>query len=662
VRAARRRAIVVAVLGAAALLLAAAPAWAHAGLVSSTPASGATLAKAPTEVVMNFSEQPDLSLSVVHVLNTAGSNVEAGPVKVGANPKQLISPLPANLADGSYTVSWRVVSAEDGHLTAGVFAFGIGVAPTAPVTTAATPATPSPSTLSVIAKTLLYAGLSLAVGAVATALLAFGGHVPSRRVILPAAGVMTLLGAILMTVAERSTIAVGLSTLLRSRAGHAYIWLMIGAAATFVASLVAAFRPTTRWLIVLAVAAMATMEARVQGGHASAEGVRWIQIFVQWVHFVAVGVWVGGFVPVILRLRDRRGSEDDALTTEIRRYSTIAGFAVLAVVVTGVIRAISATGGVDDVLHLFRTSYGTVLALKVVLALLLIGLGAVNRYRSIPRLRAGDPSLLRHVMGAEVVTAVILFGLTGTLTGLPPNPPPAQVTPGPTAVTATGSDFATTMKLTLTATPGTPGPNTFALKVSDFDTGAPLSGVTASSLTFTMPGRSDIGSSTLDLKRATDGTWTGSGTNLSLAGTWRVDALVQQGAHSSTVTMSLSTASVPVQVTSSSPIPGQPTIYTMTLADGRQMQVYNDPGTAGANQLHVTAFDAEGKELPLRSVAITITPEGGAPRTLDTTRFSAGHFVASETLTEGPWHFDIQATARDGSVLPGAFDQTIAAA
>ena len=33
--------------------------------------------------------------------------------------------------------------------------------------------------------------------------------------------------------------------------------------------------------------------------------------------------------------------------------------------------------------------------------------------------------------------------------------------------------------------------------------------------------------------------------------------------------------------------------------------------------------------------------------------------MASEDLTDGAWHFDISATAKDGSVLQAFFDQTI---
>jgi copper transport protein len=654
----------IAVLAAAGLMVAAPAAWAHANLLSSNPAAGATLQAAPAQVVMNFTEEPDLTLSFAHVLNTAGAEVESGPVQAGANPKQLVIPLPANLANGSYTVTWRTTSAEDGHTTAGAFAFGVGQAPSAPTATVvAASATPSPSVLSVLGKFDLYLGLSLAAGAVATALFAFGGYVPSRRRLLPIAGVLTLVGVVMMLVAERSTIAVGLSTLLRSRPGHAYVWLLIGAAVTCAASLVAARTATTRTLIVLGIAVAATMGTRVQGGHAAAQGWAWFQILVQWMHFLAVGVWVGGFVPVLLLLRERRaGGRDDELTAEVRRYSTMAGISLAVVIVTGVIRAVTALGGMGAVGRIFDTSYGTVLALKVGLAVVLIGLGTVNRYRSIPRLEGGDPSLLRRVMRMEVVAGLVLFALTGTLTGLAPNPPAAQAAPAPASVSATGSDFATTMKLTLTTTPGTAGPNTFDLAVVDYDTGVTLSDVTGANLTFTLPARPDIGQSTLGLKRSGDGSWAAPGSNLSVAGTWRVVTLVQQGGHATTVILNLTTALPQETITQTAPEPGQPTIYTLLLPDGRQIQAYNDPGTAGPNQLHVTAFGTDGKELPLKSIALSATPQGGSPRTLDATRFSAGHFVASEVLTNGAWHFDIQATARDGSVLDAYFDQTIGAA
>ena len=104
---------------------------------------------------------------------------------------------------------------------------------------------------------------------------------------------------------------------------------------------------------------------------------------------------------------------------------------------------------------------------------------------------------------------------------------------------------------------------------------------------------------------------------------------------------------------------GQPDIATITLPGGEQIQAYHDPGTPGTDEWHLTAFDADGKELPLKSVTmVAVAPDGTAiapaPR-----RFSAGHFVADLQLSTGPWTFFMQATARDGRVLVASFDQTI---
>jgi nitrogen fixation protein FixH len=90
-----------------------------------------------------------------------------------------------------------------------------------------------------------------------------------------------------------------------------------------------------------------------------------------------------------------------------------------------------------------------------------------------------------------------------------------------------------------------------------------------------------------------------------------------------------------------------------------QIQSYVDPGTPGrTNQVHVTAFDQDGKELPLESAAVTITPPSGAAFQPDMLRFGPGHFAANIDLTGGLWSFDIAAHARDGSELVASFQQT----
>jgi copper transport protein len=657
-------------------------AWAHAGLVSSDPAANAVLAGSPSTITLNFTEPPDTSLSTITLLDASGATVATAPATVGSDPKQLVTKPDDDLPKGSYTVSWRVISQTDGHVTAGSFAFGVGERPGAPKAGgAAPPTTPPPSPASVAGKLLLYAGLALAVGATATGLYAFGGYVPARRRLLTWAGSLTLVGAVVMTVAERSTVAVPYAQLLRSSAGRPYLWLVLGGAATAAACIVAGRGAARRSLAVAGAIAVATMFVRAEGGHAAGTTLAWIQVVVQWAHFVAAGIWVGGFVPVLLLLRERARTSEaprpGAITLNgdadprtavpdgppapggieaVLRFSTMAGWSLLVVAITGSIRAVSELGGFGKTLHILSTSYGLTLALKIGVALVLIALGAANRFRSIPAMARDGTRALRTVLTFEIVAAIGVFALTGVLTGLAPNPPPPPKPAGPPKIVATGSDFATTMKVSLTIAPGTAGPNRFRAEVTDYDTGAPLP-ATRVALRFTPVGRPGVAPSQLELRSAGAGVWAGAGGNLSLAGAWEVQVQVQSAQTGAEVPLYVSTTT-PDQTITVSAQAGEPTLYTIAFPDGKQLQAYVDPGKKGSNQFHLTAFDAKGQEYPLSSVLIVATPPQGTPAAVDTRRFGPGHFVGSIELTDGAWHFDVQASAKDGSALAGSFDQT----
>ena len=109
------------------LVVAGGPAGAHALLRESDPAAGSSLEKAPDRVVLTFTERPEEGLSGIQVLDTGGKPVQRGEsAPVSGAPLRLAVGL-GDLADGTYTVSWRIVSKDDGHVTAGSFAFGVGV-------------------------------------------------------------------------------------------------------------------------------------------------------------------------------------------------------------------------------------------------------------------------------------------------------------------------------------------------------------------------------------------------------------------------------------------------------------------------------------------------------------------------------------------------------
>jgi methionine-rich copper-binding protein CopC len=100
--------------------VAAAPAAAHAELVSASPGNGAMLAGPPDEVELVFSETVGRPAELL-VLGPDGSEVAGGELTVVDRTLQRTYD-PAAFEPGSYTVSYQVTSA-DGHAIAGTLSF-----------------------------------------------------------------------------------------------------------------------------------------------------------------------------------------------------------------------------------------------------------------------------------------------------------------------------------------------------------------------------------------------------------------------------------------------------------------------------------------------------------------------------------------------------------
>jgi len=133
--------------------------------------------------------------------------------------------------------------------------------------------------------------------------------------------------------------------------------------------------------------------------------------------------------------------------------------------------------------------------------------------------------------------------------------------------------------------------------------------------------------------------------------------LVRAGASTAEVPLTLITVSD--GSTSTVAIPGAPATATTSFPDGVSLQSFADPGTAGPNPLHVTAFAPDGSELPLRTAVIVVTPIGGEPIRPPMQRFTAGHFAANSTLDAGGYVVDIVVTSREGVAYESTWPLTI---
>lgn len=125
-----------------AVVVPAAPAWAHAKLVSTDPATGATVAAPVATITLTFNEPVKQQFTTVVVTGADGASYSDGPARsVDKQVLQTVKPLPS----GAIRVTWKTVS-PDGDPIQGTFSF-TNAAP-APTSAAASPSPSAAATTS----------------------------------------------------------------------------------------------------------------------------------------------------------------------------------------------------------------------------------------------------------------------------------------------------------------------------------------------------------------------------------------------------------------------------------------------------------------------------------------------------------------------------------
>jgi methionine-rich copper-binding protein CopC len=107
------------------LLLAAfgnAAAHAHAFLDHASPLVGSTVASAPREVSLTFTQNLETAFSSVQVTDANGARVDQGKAQISGNTMRVGL---KSLAAGTYRVRWHALSV-DTHKTEGSFTFTVG--------------------------------------------------------------------------------------------------------------------------------------------------------------------------------------------------------------------------------------------------------------------------------------------------------------------------------------------------------------------------------------------------------------------------------------------------------------------------------------------------------------------------------------------------------
>jgi copper transport protein len=216
------------------------------------------------------------------------------------------------------------------------------------------------------------------------------------------------------------------------------------------------------------------------------------------------------------------------LARVLLRFSPMALISVIVILATGLVQSYV------EIRHfnlIFNTSFGEAAFIKLCLLVGLIGLGAINRQRTVPRLRAlaadgatpGTAGVtLRNTLRAEVLTIVVVLGVAGALAGYAP------------AIAQYTGPFSTTTRigpklLQIDIDPARVGANTAHLYITDPKTGAQFSGVKELDVAETLPGKG-IGPLKQVAQRAGPGHYIVPGMFMGSPGTWNVSLTMRVSA------------------------------------------------------------------------------------------------------------------------------------
>jgi copper transport protein len=524
---------------------------AHALLLRSNPAANAVLEQPPVQVEIFFSEALEANLSSIKVFDSNNLAVDAGDVRVDPVNSTRMTVSLHRLGDGVYTVTWKAVSAIDGHQTVGTFPFAVGNS-NANAVNAIPPSSSFRLPFSaLISKFLMLAALALLVGQrLFTALIWNPAFKQEQDGIPSQAGKPAVWARLYRVGLVAILVSIGLGIL--GQAGQAtgnelaFPWsLEVGSLLTgtrlgviWLARLVLAMlavwlagrkettlRDWTAFTVNLALLFMVTLTS-----HAATEARPILSILADWIHLIGMTFWFGGLVYLLTGIRQLQ-QVDGKLRTQLtallaNRFSVNAMVFVAFIGLTGLYSAYLRVGSWYSVM---TSLYGHVLLIKQAFVAGLLIIAAVNFLVISPRLEfdrltgVADSWFIAR-FGKILIVELTLAGLLlATVTFLTYLPPAKVALTNPDLVDETIVDDLT---MDISISPGYVGQNTFTLTVIT-STGHPLHSAKEVLLRFT-PNQPNIAPSELELIGQGDGTFMAKGTYLSIPGNWQVQAVVRR--------------------------------------------------------------------------------------------------------------------------------------
>lgn len=505
-------------------------ALAHAVLMESSPKSGEMLATAPKEVRVTFNE--NVGPIFFKILDRSGKEV-GSPGEIKLDGYSLILPLNDTLPNGTYVLTYRVISA-DTHPVGMTFGFSVGepMADTSQISAA--PTTTAWTSAVAANRWILYVTMLLAAGSALFTLI-----IPTPTSVTASTYKLGRIAAIVAAVTYILAIGVGGAEMMLA-GGNALLsastWsrglqstltpsAAIGVPAMLILlyAFAATDKPRTGALAVGAVAAIASF---LVTGHAATAPPVWLMATVVAVHLTCAAFWFGALVPLYKTTQAADTTEAGRIMT---RFSIWAMYSVGLLILSGVVVTwvqVQTPG------NLTTTEYGMILIRKLVVVGIILALATYNKFVLTPRLEKGDAKgavIIRRTIRIEFAAYLFILGAAMALTLT--SPPRAIVAGGAAAPGMSMDGFRATAKsgdysADIEVTPARAGENMLMVTVKD-KTGAPITTMADLEVTANLPaaGISDV---TVKGQNVGNGMWHVTFKEMIIPGDWtvRIDAFV----------------------------------------------------------------------------------------------------------------------------------------
>ncbi len=189
-----------------------------------------------------------------------------------------------------------------------------------------------------------------------------------------------------------------------SKAGQAVLILFLG---FLLVSFWSYFLPKQIWTVVIAGFSLILISFSIYG-HSTINGYS-SQILIV-LHLLAISYWVGSFLP--LRYSTYRDIEDEKLFQIAHKFGIYAVYYIVVLVIAGVSLGTILVGSLNGLLY---STYGQVFLLKLSLVSILLGIGAMNKFKLVPKLQSNGKAnavKLRKSIGREIIILAFILAIS----------------------------------------------------------------------------------------------------------------------------------------------------------------------------------------------------------------------------------------------------------